>query len=120
MRRAIGILAVVIVAVAVGLVVRVAVHHGSSGGGTGTTVPSTTTGIGATTTSPVEIVPAPGQAFLTGTITSLTSDNAVGPPLTPPFTITIPVRGAGSADMTGVMAAGSSVEIYWYGGQPLP
>jgi hypothetical protein len=120
MKRAIGILAVVIVAVAVGLVVRVALHHGSSGGEAGTTVPSTASGVGATTTSPVEIVPAPGQAFLTGTITSLTSDNAVGPPLTPPFTITIPVRGAGSADMTGVMAGGGNVEIYWYGGQPLP
>jgi hypothetical protein len=118
MRSAIKILAVVIVAVAVGLIVRVAIHHGPSnpaGGG------SLGTGAGkATTVPPVEIVPAAGQAFLSGSITSLTSNNAVGPALTPPFEITIPVRGAGSADMTGVMASGSMVEIYWYGGQPLP
>jgi hypothetical protein len=68
----------------------------------------------------VQIVPAANQVFVTGTVTSLSADNAVGPPLTPPFTITIPVRGAGSADLTGVTVESRPVEIYWYGGQPLP
>ena len=73
-----------------------------------------------TTAPPVDIVPAAGQTFVTGSVTSLTADNAVGPALQPPFTITIPSRGQGSADITGVSVAGKSVEIYWYGGQPLP
>jgi hypothetical protein len=114
MRRALGFLAVLIVAVAVGLGVSVAIHHRRSAD---VTVPPTAT----TSTGPlVELVPGPGQAFVTGTLTSLTADNAVGPPLSPPFTITIPNRGAGSADLTGVQVGGNNVEIYWYGGQPLP
>jgi hypothetical protein len=65
-------------------------------------------------------VPAAGQAFVTGTLTSLSADNAVGAPLQPPFTITIASRGQGNADITGVSVAGQDVEIFWYGGQPLP
>jgi hypothetical protein len=121
MRAAIKTVAILIVALAVGLGVRAVLHHRSTPStappGTGAT---TTGSAGSGTTAPVEIVPGPGQTFLTGTLTSLQADNAVGPPLTPPFTITIPTRGAGSADMTGVQAGGQNVEIYWYGGQPLP
>jgi hypothetical protein len=118
MGRLLGTLAIVIAAVAVGLGISVAIHHRPTSGGPQA---PTTTGVGgATTTEPVDIVPAAGQTLLTGTLTSLSADNAVGPPLSPPFTITIPVRGAGSADLTGVSVAGRNVEIYWYGGQPLP
>jgi hypothetical protein len=123
LRRLAGSVAIVIVAVAVGLGISVALHHRQSGGpagdggvGGGTSVPGT----GASPTVPVDIVPGAGQTLLNGTLTSLHADNAVGPPLAPPFTITIPVRGAGSADLTGVSVGGRDVEIYWYGGQPLP
>jgi hypothetical protein len=114
-RGALKTLAILIVAAAVGLGISEAIHHRPSAGGP-PPVPATT----STTTPPVEIVPGAGQAFVSGTVTSLTADNAEGPPLTPPFTITIPVRGAGSADLTGVSVNGEPVEIYWYGGQPLP
>jgi hypothetical protein len=114
-----GTVAVLIVAVAVGLGISVAIHHRPSrgGGGDGGTVG----GGGATSTAPpVEIVPGAGQTFVGGTATSLIADNAIGPALQPPFTITIPSRGQGSADITGVAVGGKNVEIYWYGGQPLP
>lgn len=115
MRRVLATLGILIVAVAVGLGVSVAIHHRSSGsGGSGGGSSD------GTTTLPPEIVPASGQTLLTGTVTSLRADNAVGPALVPPFTITIPVRGAGHVDITGGQVAGQDVEIYWYGGQPLP
>jgi hypothetical protein len=117
MRRVLGALAILIAAVAVGLGVGVVLHHRSSGSGSGSSGGGAT---GSTTTLAPEIVPAPGQTLLTGTVTTLTATNAVGPALTPPFTLTIPVRGAGSADITGAQVGGSNVEIYWYGGQPLP
>jgi hypothetical protein len=103
-------------AVAVGLGVSVAIHHRSAGPGSD----AGTAADGVTTSVPVDIVPGPGQSFVTGTLTSMTADNAIGPALKPPFTITIAARGQGSADLTGVEVGGKSVEIYWYGGQPLP
>lgn len=114
----------VVVAVAVGLGITVAIHHGPAsdtgatgpGAGPGTDGSAST----ATTTVPVDIVPGAGQTFLSGTITSLGADNAIGPPLKPPFTITIASRGQGNADITGVVVGGKNVQIFWYGGQPLP
>lgn len=111
---------ILIAAVAVGLGISVAIHHRPAGGSGGAGPDPATTGGGATTSVPVDIVPGPAQSFLTGTLTSLSADNAVGPPLKPPFTITIASRGQGSADLTGVQVGGKNVEIYWYGGQPLP
>jgi hypothetical protein len=114
----------VAVAVAVGLGITVAIHHRATSD-TGTTGPAAGPGTdgsasAAATTVPVDIVPGAGQTFLSGTITSLSADNAIGPPLKPPFTITIPSRGQGSADITGVVVGGKNVQIFWYGGQPLP
>jgi len=114
MRGVLTTIAILIAAAAVGLGITVALHHRTTA--RIVAPPATTT----TTAPPVEIVPGAGQTFVTGTITSLHADNALGPALTPPFTITIPVRGAGSADLTGVSVNGQQVEIYWYGGQPLP
>jgi hypothetical protein len=118
-RRVVATVAVLIVAVAVGLGIAVAIHHRSSSasGGDGATVGGAG---GSTTAPPVDIVPAAGQTIVAGTATSFAADNAIGPALRPPFTITIPSRGQGSADITGVAVAGKNVEIYWYGGQPLP
>jgi len=118
MRRILGTLVILVGAVAMGLGISVAIHHRPSDGFSNTG--PATTGGGATTSVPVDIVPGPGQSLLSGTLTSLTADNAIGPPLKPPFTITIASRGQGSADLTGVQVGGKSVEIYWYGGQPLP
>lgn len=134
MRRALGVVITLVVLVAIGLGISVAVHHRPSAGGpqpgTGTTLPGTGgtggtadaggTGTGDTGVPPVDIVPGAGQTFLTGTITSLTADNAIGPALTPPFTITIASRGQGNADITGVTVGGQNSQIFWYGGQPLP
>ncbi len=129
MRGVLKTFAIFIVAAAAGLGIAVVIHHRSTtgakppDGGASTTGPRGSGAGGSstsTTASGVEVVPAAGQVLLTGTVTTLTADNAVGPPLTPPFTITIPVRGQGSADLTGVTAGGQQVEIFWYGGQPLP
>lgn len=119
MRALLAFLAVVIAAVAVGLGLSAALHHRPTNRGpaAGGTAPA---GVPGSTTVPVDIVPGSGQTFVSGTASSFTADNAVGPPLTPPFTITIPSRGQGSADITGVLVGGKDVEIYWYGGQPLP
>jgi hypothetical protein len=116
LRRLLAAVAVLVVAVAVGLAISVAIHHRSPAA----RPPVVAGGAGATTTVPVDIVPAAGQTFVTGNLTSLSADNAVGPPLTPPFTITIASRGQGNADITGVLVGGQDVEIFWYGGQPLP
>jgi hypothetical protein len=115
MKQLLAAVAVLVVSAAVGLGISVAVHHNRAAGPTGTT--GTT---GSTTTLAPEIVPAAGQTFLTGTMTSFSADNAVGAPLKPPFTITIPSRGQGNADITGVTVGAQNVEIFWYGGQPLP
>jgi hypothetical protein len=121
MRRALGVVIALVVLVAIGLGISVAMHRRPSAGGPqpGSSVPGTTAA-GATSVAPVDIVPGPGQTFVTGTITSLTTDNAIGPALKPPFTITIPSRGQGNADITGVLVGGQDVEVFWYGGQPLP
>jgi hypothetical protein len=121
MRRALGVVVTLVVLVAIGLGISVALHRrpsagGPQPGGSG----RDTTATADTGVAPVDIVPGPGQSFVTGTITSLTADNAIGPALTPPFTITIPSRGQGSADITGVVVGGQDVQIFWYGGQPLP
>lgn len=119
MRAILAFVAVVIAAVAVGLGLSVALHHRATqpepaASGTASTAAPDSTSV------PVDIVPGAGQTFVSGTASSFTADNAVGPPLRPPFTITIPSRGQGSADLTGVLVGGKDVEIYWYGGQPLP
>jgi hypothetical protein len=115
MRGALKTVVIVVVAVAVGVGIDLAIRQRRAGD-------SPSLGSGPTTTATLapQIVPGANQTFISGTITSLSSSNAEGPALTPPFTITIPVRGQGSADLTGVSVGGHSVEIYWYGGQPLP
>lgn len=114
MRGAVKTVVIMILAVVVGLGIDLAIRQRGAGNSPNLGRPTTTA-----TLAP-QIVPGANQTFVTGTITSLSSTNAEGPALTPPFTITIPVRGQGSADLTGVSVGGHAVEIYWYGGQPLP
>jgi hypothetical protein len=94
-------------------------HDRARSGGGPTTARSTTSPAGPTKTGPV-LVPAPGQALVQGPLASLHADNANGRPLPTPITITIPNRGQGGANITGVTVAGQSMAISWYGGQPLP
>ena len=117
MARLLKAAAVLLVSVAlgVGAVLVIRSRHGKgTAAGSATTVPT------ATTATTALVVPGPAQSFVTGTLTSLVADKALGPALRPPFTITIPTRGQGHADITGVTAAGKAVQVFWYGGQPLP
>ena len=80
---------------------------------------------GAPPTTPVpdtsvDVVPRADQTFVTGTLTSLTADNAASAPLQPPFVISLGSRGRTHADITGVRVGGTNSQIFWYGGQPLP
>ena len=68
----------------------------------------------------MEVVPGAGQTFVTGTLSSLSADNAASAPLSPPFTITTPARGQGNGTITGVQVGGKALAISWYEGQPLP
>jgi hypothetical protein len=68
----------------------------------------------------VEVVPGPGQAFLTGEVDSVTLDPAQGPPLTAPFTLTAVNRGVGGATISDALVGGSRTTITWGGGTPLP
>jgi hypothetical protein len=84
-------------------------------------LPSTQPSSGPATTTTLElVVPGAGQTLVRGRLTSLSADNAVATPLVPPFTITMPRRGAGGAHFIGVSSGGRSVAIAWFGGQPLP
>jgi len=68
------------------------------------------------TTTPL----APGQALVSGTVTSLSAASATGPALATPMLITVPVRGQGSAYIYNATVGNQSGEtIYWYAGQPL-
>jgi hypothetical protein len=76
-----------------------------------------------TTTTPttgVAAKPAPGQSLVSGTVTSLTADNANAAALKAPLTITVAAPGTGGADIRGVEVGGRTVAISWGGGRPLP
>jgi hypothetical protein len=79
--------------------------------------PSTT----STTVDPGP-VPAPGQAFVTGTVDKLTAEGAQGAPslISAPFTLTALERGAGKATIENALVAGRRTSIVWSGGTPLP
>lgn len=67
------------------------------------------------------IVPAAGQTIVTGTVQSLSADNANADPIPTPFTINAVERGAvRNATVEGALIGGARKTIYWYAGQPLP
>ncbi len=71
----------------------------------------------STTTS----APAPSDRFeVTGTLSELSADRAVGDPVPPPFTITVAERGVGGAEIAGATVGGQPVQINWDAGRPLP
>lgn len=62
----------------------------------------------------------PGQTEVTGTVVELVADGAVAAPVPAPFTITVPVRGEGGAEVVGAVVGGRRATIAWDGGRPLP
>jgi hypothetical protein len=78
----------------------------------------------ATTVPPVvhtEIVPAPGQSLVGGTVQTFSADGAVSDPIPAPFTINAVERGAvRNATIEGAIVGGSRQTIYWDAGTPMP
>lgn len=70
--------------------------------------------------APPRVVPAPGQAFVTGTVERLVADGAQGGTITTPFTLTVPEQGGGGVSIEGALVGGRRTTIVWSGGTPLP
>ena len=115
------ITALVVSAAAVVVTVRVAADHTSAldrfKTGTSSSAHATTT-----TTVPAGPPPAPGQAFVKGTIDKLTAEGAQGAPssIAAPFTLTALERGVGKATIENAVVDGKRTSIVWGGGTPLP
>lgn len=79
-------------------------------------------GAAATTTTTVDLgpAPAPGQAFLQGTVERLTAEGAQAPPIATPFVLTAVERGVGKATIENALVNGRRTSIAWAGGTPLP
>lgn len=108
-----GLIAVVLVA---GVTAGVAEVLGIGDDGSTTAVP--TTGSGLPTTTGVHIVPAAGQALVSGTVTAVAADDALLNPLRTPLTVTTPERGFGSgATIEGVTVGDDAATIVWDAGQ---
>ena len=107
--------ALVLSAVAVVVGVRLAADHTSAlDRFKGSRIPRTTT-----TTIPGP-VPAPGQAFVKGSVDKLTAEGAQGAPIAAPFTLTALERGVGKATIENALISGRRTSIVWGGGTPLP
>lgn len=105
MRRSVlYVVAVLVALVVVGAGVRLAVDRRTGPG----------------TKAPPGPVPAPGQAFVTGAVDTLSAEGAQGPPLATPFTLTALVRGTGRATIANALVDGKRTSIVWPGGTPLP
>jgi hypothetical protein len=108
-------LVVSVVALAVGI--RVAASHTTAfdrfKDGGGVVAASTTT----TLPGPK---PAPGQAFVKGTVDKLTAEGAQAAPLATPFTLNALERGVGKATIENALVDGKRTSIAWGGGTPLP
>lgn len=87
-----------------------------SAGRSGPTASSASSASTASTKAPA--IP-PGQAVVTGTVTSATAGDATGPPLSLPLEITVPVRGRGGATFYNVEVGGQPSAVVWNGGVPL-
>lgn len=74
----------------------------------------------AGSSSTVSVVPAPGQAFITGEADHVSIDNAQGQPIPSPFTVTAVERGVGRLTIEQALVGGRRSTIVWDGGTPLP
>ncbi|MDQ6911149.1 MAG: hypothetical protein M3Z84_10285 [Actinomycetota bacterium] len=76
---------------------------------------------GTTTTSGPNLVPGPGQVFVTGVVRRFVADDAqISTPLATPFTISALERGAGNATIENALIEGKRSTISWATGTPLP
>ena len=66
-----------------------------------------------------EVVPGPGQSFLTGEAEHVTVERANVPALDTPFILTAADRGTGRATIDGALVEGKRTSIVWDGGAPL-
>lgn len=66
-----------------------------------------------------EIVPGPGQSFLTGEAGHVTVEGANFPPIPTPFILTAADRGTGKATIDGALVDGRRTSIVWDGGASL-
>lgn len=71
-------------------------------------------------TVPAGPAPAPGQAFVKGTVDTLTAEGAQGVALVAPFTLIALERGVGKATIENALVDGKRTSIAWSGGTPLP
>lgn len=106
----------------VAYLVAVVVVCGLAAGGVVLFVGGRETGGGSTATSPprTELVPGPGQTFLTGDVSKLTLGRAQSPPIPAPFTISAVERGVGRATIANAIVDGRRTSISWNSGTPLP
>jgi len=72
-----------------------------------------------TETTDVQVVPAAGQAFVTGALDTLAADNAQIEPLPTPLTIR-GERGVSRVTIEKALMGGKRVTINWDGGTPMP
>jgi len=72
-----------------------------------------------TETTQVQVVPAAGQAFVTGTLDNLAAEKAQVEPLATPLTIR-GERGVSGVTIEKALVSGRRVTINWDGGTPLP
>lgn len=81
-------------------------------------------GASATTTTTVDLGPAPasGQVFVKGTVDTLTAEGVQGAQtvLAAPFTLIAQERGVGRATIENALVDGKRTSIAWGGGTPLP
>ncbi len=71
-------------------------------------------------TGPPVVVPAAGQAFVTGDVEHLVASRAQGAGLSTPFTLRAAEQGAGSVTIADAVVDGRRTTIVWNGGTPLP
>src|SRR5260370_6581437 len=73
-----------------------------------------------TTSSTAPTIPAAGQTLVTGRVTMLTAEDAIGAQLRLPLRITVAERGRGDVTIGGVTVRGQPEQIVWLAGQPRP
>ena len=104
------------ITVLVGLAIGAVFAQRSEPSGGDMVVPTRTTEASSPT---VEVVPAPGQTLVSGTVTKATLTGNVAATLRLPLTLEAAARGQGNARIEGVSVGGVTSVVVWDAGQPL-